>query len=138
MRGKKHQESLRNQKQQGADGHNFKESPSPINMSSMEHIVDAPADKVDPKIAQDRERQKALKKRCKKIRQRMAQKGLEYENSLEKSQKNIDSANKSRLQKFIKDVEKLNHSHGKGQWPDTAITALERALGEINRILDKQ
>ncbi|XP_046404620.1 S phase cyclin A-associated protein in the endoplasmic reticulum isoform X2 [Ischnura elegans] len=141
LRGKKHQESLRSQTLQqkiGSDGHSIKESPSPINMCSMEHIVDAPADKIDPKIAQDRERQKALKKRCKKIRQRMSQKGQEYESNLEKSQKNIESSNKSRLQKLIKDVEKLSNSQGKGQWPDTAITALERALGEINRILDKQ
>ncbi|XP_071451801.1 S phase cyclin A-associated protein in the endoplasmic reticulum [Hetaerina americana] len=141
LRGKKHQESLRSQTLQqkvGSEGHGAKESPSPINMCSMEHIVDAPADKIDPKIAQDRERQKALKKRCKKIRQRMAQKGQEYENMLEKSPKNVESSNKSRLQKLIKDVEKLNHSQGKGQWPDVAITALERALGEINRILDKQ
>jgi DNA-directed RNA polymerase subunit L len=39
---------------------------------NIRHIVDAPADKIDPKIALDKERQKALKKRCKKIRLRMA------------------------------------------------------------------
>jgi DNA-directed RNA polymerase subunit L len=39
---------------------------------NIQHIVDAPADKIDPKIALDKERQKALKKRCKKIRLRMA------------------------------------------------------------------
>lgn len=35
-------------------------------------IVDAPPDKMDAKLAQGRERQKALRKRCKKIRSRMA------------------------------------------------------------------
>jgi len=39
---------------------------------NIRHIVDAPADKIDPKIALDKERQKALKKRCKKLRLRMA------------------------------------------------------------------
>lgn len=36
-------------------------------------IIDAPPDKMDSKLAQERERQKALRKRCKKIRGRMAQ-----------------------------------------------------------------
>lgn len=36
-------------------------------------IVDAPPGKLDPKVTQDKERQKALRKRCKKIRTRMIQ-----------------------------------------------------------------
>lgn len=55
LRGKAHKEAVKGQDDQ--DG----------------VIVDAPADKMDAKIAQDRERQKALRKRCKKIRTRMAQ-----------------------------------------------------------------
>ena len=41
---------------------------------NLAHISDAPYDKPDPQVASDKERQKALKKRCKKLRQRMAQK----------------------------------------------------------------
>jgi len=50
----------------------------------------------------------------------------------------IESPNKARIQKCLRDVEKLHSSQGKGQWPNTAITSLERALGDISRILDKQ
>ena len=39
---------------------------------NLAHISDAPKDKPDPQVVVDRERQKALKKRCRKLRQRMA------------------------------------------------------------------
>lgn len=66
LRGRKHQEAVRHQ-HEGVD-------PSREDLASynIQHIVDAPADKIDPKIALDKERQKALKKRCKKLRLRMA------------------------------------------------------------------
>ncbi|XP_069682477.1 S phase cyclin A-associated protein in the endoplasmic reticulum isoform X2 [Periplaneta americana] len=131
LRGRKHQEALQHQ-HEGVD-------PSREDLASynIKHIVDAPADKIDPKIALDKERQKALKKRCKKIRLRMAARGQEYESKRDITNK-IESPNKARIQKCLRDVEKQHISQGKGQWPNTAITSLERALGDINRILDRQ
>lgn len=38
---------------------------------NLKHIVDAPDSSTHPKIVTEKERQKALKKRCKKLRQRM-------------------------------------------------------------------
>lgn len=55
LRGKAHQEAVKDRDE------------------SEEVIVDAPPDKMNLKLAQDQERQKALRKRCKKIRARMAQ-----------------------------------------------------------------
>lgn len=66
LRGRKHQEAVQHQ-HEGADP-----SREELATYNIRHIVDAPADKIDPKIALDKERQKALKKRCKKIRLRMA------------------------------------------------------------------
>jgi len=63
--------------------------------------------------------------------------GQEYESKKDPPTK-VESPNKSRIQKCLRDVEKLHSSQGKGQWPNTAITSLERALGDISRILDKQ
>ncbi|XP_068081995.1 S phase cyclin A-associated protein in the endoplasmic reticulum [Anabrus simplex] len=130
LRGKKHQEAV-----QRLHGTNL--SKEEVTSYNIRHIVDAPADKIDPKIALDKERQKALKKRCKKIRLRMASRGQEYETKREALQK-VDSPNKGRLQKNLKAVEKLHASQGKGQWPNNAVTGLERSLGEMNRILSKK
>ncbi|GLG98733.1 Uncharacterized protein GBIM_05330 [Gryllus bimaculatus] len=130
LRGKKHMEQI--QKQHG---------PNPtheeLTSYNIKHIVDAPADQIDPKIALDKERQKALKKRCKKIRLRMAARGQDYESRREVPAK-TESPNRGRLLKCLRDVEKLHTSQGKGQWSNNSITGLERALGEISRILSKQ
>ena len=66
LRGRKHQEAVQRQHE------GIEPSREDIASYNLKHIVDAPADKIDPKIALDKERQKALKKRCKKIRLRMA------------------------------------------------------------------
>lgn len=63
--------------------------------------------------------------------------GQEYESKKDTPIK-IESPNKARIQKCLRDLEKLLSSQGKGQWPNTAITSLERALCDIGRILDKQ
>ncbi|PSN55927.1 hypothetical protein C0J52_00443 [Blattella germanica] len=66
LRGRKHQEAVQRQHE------GIEPSREDLTSYNLKHIVDAPADKIDPKIALDKERQKALKKRCKKIRLRMA------------------------------------------------------------------
>lgn len=102
-------------------------------------IVDAPPGKLDPKVTQDKERQKALKKRCKKIRTRMMQRGEEYVTKLsQNANKKLESPNRGRILKCLKDVERLHANQGQGQWPNNAITQLERSLSEINRILEKK
>ena len=45
-------------------------------MFNLKHLSDAPKDKPEAQAVCDRERQKALKKRCKKLRQRMAQRSV--------------------------------------------------------------
>lgn len=52
--------------------------------------------------------------------------------------KKIESPGKGRLFKCLRDVDKLHTSQGVGQWPNNSITLLERNLGEICRILEKQ
>lgn len=49
-----------------------------------------------------------------------------------------ESPAKAKLQKRLKEIEKLASSQGKGQWADTAVTALERAVGDIGRTLGKK
>mgnify|MGYP001800260948 FL=1 len=44
----------------------------------------------------------------------------------------------SRFNKLVKDVTKFIQSQEKGPWPQNKISALDRALGEAVRILDKK
>lgn len=131
LRGKKHQEMVKDQHQ----GHD--PSTEELELYNLKHIVDAPADQLDPKIALDKERQKALKKRCKKLRQRMTNRGVEYESHLAKKSEAADSQFKSKMCRIVKDVRKYLVSEGKGPWDIHVVSSVERALGEIERMFDK-
>ncbi|KAK3924987.1 S phase cyclin A-associated protein in the endoplasmic reticulum [Frankliniella fusca] len=131
LRGKSHQEALK--KSSGGRGNSTNVSPR----EDLDHIAEAPPDCIDEKQERHKERQRALKKRAKKLRLRMTAKGLEYEKSLVDTRK-ASSPNSARIQKCLREVEKLHNSQGLGQWSNNAVTLLERALAEINRILDKK
>ena len=49
----------------------------------------------------------------------------------------FDSPNKAKIGKSLRDMEKVLSGQGKGTWPNNSVSALERALGEINRALEK-
>ncbi|KAK6624392.1 hypothetical protein RUM44_011251 [Polyplax serrata] len=131
LRGKKHQEAVKTQ----VNGKDL--TKEEIESHNIKIIVNAPSDKIDPRIELDKERIKNFKKKCKKIRMRMISKGEEYLAKISDSEK-VDSSRKGKIQKCLRDVEKTMSSQGKGQWNDGAITTLERSMGEINRTLGKQ
>ncbi|XP_064618910.1 S phase cyclin A-associated protein in the endoplasmic reticulum-like isoform X2 [Lineus longissimus] len=132
LRGKKHQQSLL------AKNHGKELSREVIETFNLRHITDAPSDRPDPRAALDKERQKALKKRCKKLRQRMTVRGIEYENALAGKQPANESEHKAKMQKIIKDVNKYLQTQGSGPWPQNRLSALDRATGELLRILEKK
>lgn len=43
-----------------------------------------------------------------------------------------------RLQKVVKDVNKYLQTQESGPWPQSKVSALDRALGEIGRIMDRK
>lgn len=131
LRGKKHKETML----QTVSEQMSKED---IETFNLKHIVDAPDASTHPVIASERERQKALKKRCKKLRQRMMLRGVEYENSLSGKTQIAESEHKAKLQKFIKDVNKYLQSSDNGPWPQNRVSALDRALNEVSRIFEKK
>ena len=132
LRGKKHKDQV----SQANEGRKL--SGEEIQTCNLKYIVDAADNEQDPKIAQSKERLKAMKKRSKKIKIRMSSRAAEYEASLgQPNAKIIDAPNKAKIGKSIRDVDKLLGSQGKGSWPDSSVTTLERALGEISRSLDK-
>lgn len=131
LRGRRHQEALRALHQ--ADVVSSEDSET----YNLKHIVDAPANIDDPQITRDKERHKALKRRCKKIRTRMVTRGKEY-NSTFKQQILRESPNKIRINKSLQQIAKLIANQGSGPWPTADLTALDRPLLELIRILDKK
>ena len=49
----------------------------------------------------------------------------------------VEAPNKAKIGKSIREMDKLLGSQGKGSWPDSSVSTLERSLGEISRSLDK-
>ncbi|XP_033749375.1 S phase cyclin A-associated protein in the endoplasmic reticulum-like isoform X2 [Pecten maximus] len=132
LRGKKHQQAL----QDNNSGKTM--TKQEIETFNLKHIVDAPSNSTHPKIVSEKERLKSLKKRCKKLRQRMITRGLEYENSLMGKLTNAESTHKAKLQKVVRDISKYLQAPDTGPWPQNKVSALDRALGEISRIMDKK
>ncbi|KFM76797.1 S phase cyclin A-associated protein in the endoplasmic reticulum, partial [Stegodyphus mimosarum] len=131
LRGKKHQETVKDQYQ----GHD--PSTEELELYNLKHIVDASTDQLDPNIALDKERQKALKKRCKKLRQRMSIRGQEFESQLQNVENSVNSNVRTKMSKVISDVKKLAASYDKHSNDTSLFSALERCLTEIDIILQK-
>lgn len=149
LRGKKHAEQLRNFVIAENQGNSSRPSSSEnlttekrkmsgeeVQKYNLRYIVDAPVDELDPKMIQLKERNKAMKKRAKKIKTRMAVRAAEYEKMLQSeitSSKISDGPHKAKIGKSLRDIEKLLISQGKGAWPNNSVSSLDRALGEIMR-----
>ncbi|XP_077988787.1 S phase cyclin A-associated protein in the endoplasmic reticulum-like [Glandiceps talaboti] len=131
LHGKKHKETV----QESLKGKTVTEEEEENH--SLKQIIDAPEDGHDPQLIAEKERHKAFRKRARKIRQRMTSKGKIYESSVQ-MKVGTESDNKSKLQKVVKDINKYLQSQGSGPWPANRASALDRALGEITRILDKK
>ncbi|KMQ95631.1 s phase cyclin a-associated protein in the endoplasmic reticulum [Lasius niger] len=87
-----------------------------------------------------REKQKALKRRCRKIKQRMTLRGQEWEDKCKnESNQNlsVESANKVKFRRNLKELDRLYNNHSKSAWSTIALAALERCLGEIVRAFSK-
>lgn len=131
LRGKQHAEVI-SRKSEGKDL-----SGAEITDYNLKHIIDAPEGETDPNIVEARERGKAVKKRAKKLKSKLATKGAEYMKNLSPPNKHLDSPNRAKIGKSIRDIEKLLNNQGKGAWPNNAVSLLERAFGEISRSLEK-
>ncbi|XP_003424996.1 S phase cyclin A-associated protein in the endoplasmic reticulum [Nasonia vitripennis] len=92
-----------------------------------------------------KEKQKALKRRSRKIKQRMTARSQEYEDSTKATGNGtaagsdgvVDSTNKSKFRRNLKELDKLCQNHAKTTWSVVAVASLERCLGEIARGFSK-
>ncbi|XP_078369284.1 S phase cyclin A-associated protein in the endoplasmic reticulum-like isoform X2 [Oculina patagonica] len=132
LRGKKHQQAL-------SEIPAAKGTPEDKDTISLQYIKEMPSDKAGETEKADQERQKALRKRAKKLRTRMAAKGREYESNLTNlSSQRQESAKKPKLQKIVKDINRQLQSQGSGPWPANRVSLVERSLGELSRILESK
>ncbi|CAK9801301.1 S phase cyclin A-associated protein in the endoplasmic reticulum [Anthophora quadrimaculata] len=136
LKGKTHLEAVRNT-------HDGREpSRDELQRFNILQIRDLPVSVIDNNNSNEmkaaKEKQKALKRRCRKMKQRMNLRGKEWEDSHKTDvNQSIESTNKVKFRRNLKELDRLYNNHLKTAWSSVAIAALERCLGEISRAFSK-
>ncbi|XP_040569943.1 LOW QUALITY PROTEIN: uncharacterized protein [Lepeophtheirus salmonis] len=117
-------------------------SKEEIQNCNITRIVDAGDNELDPKIYLKKERSKSMKKKAKKIKNRLLTRGIECEKNFNKNSSftasSSSSPNRAKIGRALKEIEKLLNSQGKGSWPNSSLSGLDRSLGEISRSFEKR
>ncbi|XP_068131941.1 S phase cyclin A-associated protein in the endoplasmic reticulum isoform X1 [Hyperolius riggenbachi] len=136
IKGKKHQMAVReNSSIQGRELSDEEVEHLSLKKYIVDILVETPAP-VEP-IKEVEEKQKN-KKKAKKLKTRMNSRAKEYESALDSKAPVSDSPYKAKLQRLTKDLQKQLQTQDTGVWATNKVSALDRALGEISRILEKQ
>ncbi|KAA3677366.1 uncharacterized protein DEA37_0011331 [Paragonimus westermani] len=110
--------------------------PSDLEAFNLSHLVDAPADFMDPNGQIENERLRVRRKRARKLRQRMNQRALQFMKELEQLKPVLPcSPNQSQLQKLVKDARRFLNLPDSGPWVVTRIQAMEKTLNALLRCL---
>nr|XP_009939512.1 PREDICTED: S phase cyclin A-associated protein in the endoplasmic reticulum isoform X1 [Opisthocomus hoazin] len=135
IKGKKHQQAVReNSSIQGRE----LSDEEVEHLSLKKYIVDIVIESSVPvEPLKDGEEKQKAKKKTKKLKARMNSRAKEYESLMEAKNAVSDSPFKTKLQRLAKDL--LKHL----QMQDSCslgnkVSALDRTLGEISRILEKE
>uniref|UniRef100_A0A8C5N7A2 S phase cyclin A-associated protein in the endoplasmic reticulum N-terminal domain-containing protein n=1 Tax=Gouania willdenowi TaxID=441366 RepID=A0A8C5N7A2_GOUWI len=108
-------------------------------LSLKKYIVDILTDgSVSSESVKDGEERQKARKKAKKLRARMNSRAKEYEASMEARNQVPDSPYKAKLQRLVKDLLKQLQGQDGGQWANNKASGLDRTLGEIARIVEKQ
>ncbi|CAH2273177.1 Hypothetical predicted protein [Pelobates cultripes] len=136
IKGRKHQLAVReNSSIQGRE----LSDEEVEHLSLKKYIVDILVETVAPvELVKDGEDKQKNKKKAKKLKARLNSRAKEYENTLEAKTPVSDSSYKAKLQRLTKDLQKQLQAQDSGAWATNKISALDRALGELSRILEKQ
>ncbi|XP_010624399.1 S phase cyclin A-associated protein in the endoplasmic reticulum isoform X2 [Fukomys damarensis] len=136
IKGKKHQQAVReNSSIQGRE----LSDEEVEHLSLKKYIVDIVVESSAPlESVKDGEERQKNKKKAKRIKARMNSRAKEYESLMETKNSGSDSPYKAKLQRLAKDLLKQLQVQDSGSWLNNKVSALDRTLGEIARILEKE
>ncbi|XP_071771674.2 S phase cyclin A-associated protein in the endoplasmic reticulum isoform X1 [Centroberyx gerrardi] len=135
-KGKRHQQAVRDSS--SIQGRELSDEEVE-HLSLKKYIVDIVTDSsVSSESVKDGEERQKARKKAKKLRARMNSRAKEYETSMEAKTQVPDSPYKAKLQRLVKDLLKQLQGQDSGQWANNKVSGLDRTLGEISRILEKQ
>ncbi|XP_053128233.1 S phase cyclin A-associated protein in the endoplasmic reticulum isoform X2 [Hemicordylus capensis] len=131
IKGKKHQQAVReNSSIQGRE----LSDEEVEHLSLKKYIVDIVVESSGPtEPLKDGEERQKTKKKAKKLKARMNSRAKEYESVMEAKNSSCDSPYKAKLQRLVKDLLKQLQIQDSNK-----VSALDRILGEISRILEKE
>ncbi|XP_025739692.1 S phase cyclin A-associated protein in the endoplasmic reticulum isoform X1 [Callorhinus ursinus] len=136
IKGRKHQQAVReNSSIQGRE----LSDEEVEHLSLKKYIIDIVVESAAlPEPLKDGEERQKNKKKAKKIKARMNSRAKEYESLTETKNSGSDSPYKAKLQRLAKDLLKQLQVQDSGPWANNKVSALDRTLGEITRILEKK
>ncbi|XP_042330182.1 S phase cyclin A-associated protein in the endoplasmic reticulum isoform X1 [Sceloporus undulatus] len=131
IKGKKHQQAVReNSSIQGRE----LSDEEVEHLSLKKYIVDILVESlVTTEPLKDGEEKQKTKKKAKKLKARMNSRAKEYESVMEAKNISCDSPYKAKMQRLVKDLLKQLQVQDSNK-----VSALDRILGEISRILEKE
>ncbi|XP_051978575.1 S phase cyclin A-associated protein in the endoplasmic reticulum-like isoform X2 [Xyrauchen texanus] len=136
IKGKRHQQAVRDSS--SIQGRELSDDEVE-HLSLKKYILDIMTDSSVPsESAKDAEERQKARKKAKKLRARMNTRAKEYETCMEAKTQIPDSPYKAKLQRLVKDLVKQLQGQDSGQWASNKVSGLDRTLGEISRILEKQ
>ncbi|KFQ59264.1 S phase cyclin A-associated protein in the endoplasmic reticulum, partial [Pelecanus crispus] len=136
IKGKKHQQAVReNSSIQGRE----LSDEEVEHLSLKKYIVDIVIESCVPvEPLKDGEEKQKTKKKAKKLKARMNSRAKEYESLMEAKNAVSDSPFKAKLQRLAKDLLKHLQMQDSCSLGSNKVSALDRTLGEISRILEKE
>lgn len=136
IKGRKHQQAVR--ESSSIQGRELSDEEVE-HLSLKKYIVDIVVESTaPPEPLKDGEERQKNKKKAKKIKARMNSRAKEYERLMETKKSGSDSPYKAKLQRLAKDLLKQLQVQDSGSWATNKVSALDRTLGEIARILEKE
>ncbi|ELK27600.1 S phase cyclin A-associated protein in the endoplasmic reticulum, partial [Myotis davidii] len=136
IKGRKHQQAVRESSSiQGRELSDEEVEHLSLKKYIIDIVVESPA---PPEPLKDGEERQKNKKKAKKIKARMNSRAKEYESLMETKNSGSDSPYKAKLQRLAKDLLKQLQVQDSGSWASNKVSALDRTLGEIARILEKE